>query len=205
MAKRDLLRAFDEIQFGADRTLNLRDSLPSAADARFRAAAWLRHRQSLSRDEVLIVTGRGKGSQDGVPVVKQEILALLYTLRRQGVVKSWREHNPGSIVVEPASMGDLLSAPRRHRDSKKRAADGTPDARELFAGLSSETKKLLRRLAESTLADLGVGHDEGLVESEMTRKVSLLVPGLPDGGDREEALRAVIIRAIEELDTRHYE
>lgn len=202
--KADLLRAFDEIQFSAERTLNLRDSLPTGADARYRAESWLRQRQAQSRDEVLIVTGRGKGSVNGIAVVKEEILLLLYDLRRKGVVKSWREHTQGAIVVEPAGMSELLSAPRRHRDSKREKPTVNPAMHpaNVFSGLSSETTKLLRQLADGSLAELGIQDTEGLVESEMTRKLSLLVRSLPENGDREGALRNVIIRAIEELHVR---
>ena len=35
-------KAFDEAEFGAKNSLNLRDSLPTAADATFRAESWLR-------------------------------------------------------------------------------------------------------------------------------------------------------------------
>jgi hypothetical protein len=198
----DLLSAFDELEFGPDRTLNLRDSMPTGADAKFRADAWLRQRHSLSREPVLIITGRGKGSADGVPVVKEAVVGLLHTLRRQGVVKSWHEHSQGAIVVDMASMTDLLTAPARHRDAKRAKLDAPapPAHATQFAGLEPETVKLLKRLAERTIDDLGVRDPEGLVESEMNHKLSKLVRGLPETGNREEALRAVIIRAIEELD-----
>lgn len=206
VGKTELLRAFDEIQFGPGRTLNLRDSFPTGPDAKFRADAWLRQRHSLSGDPVLIVTGRGKGSADGVPVVKMAVLALLHTLRRQGVVRSWQEHSQGSIVVEMATMTDLLTAPARHRDSKrakKQPSSAVADS-PAFSGLEPETVKLLRRLAERTIDDLGVRDAESLVQSEMTHKLSMLVRGLPETGDRESALRAAISRAIEELDARKY-
>ncbi len=158
----------------------------------------------MSLEEVLIVTGRGKGSPNGIPVIKEEILALLHALRRQGVVKSWREHSEGAIVVEPASMGELLSSPRRHRDSKREKSTQGPAIlpSPVFGGISRETEKLLRQLAEGSLTELGIRDTTGLVEAEMTRKLSLLVRGLPETGDREAALRAVIIRAIEELNVR---
>lgn len=202
--KPGLLRAFDEIEFGPERTLNLRDSMPTGAEARFRAESWLRQRQATSREDVLIVTGRGKGSTDGVAVVKDEILALLHTLRRLGVVKSWHEHSQGAIVVEPASMNDLLSAPRRHRDSQreKREPNSPMHPTTVFAGISRETEKLLRQLADGSLRELGIQDTTGLIESEMTRKLSILVRGLPESGDRESALHAVILRAIEELHVR---
>lgn len=199
------MRAFDEIEFGADRTLNLRDSFPTGADAKFRANAWLRQRHSLSSDPVLIVTGRGKGSVDGIPVVKQEVVALLHTLRRQGVVKSWQEQTEGALIVELGSMTDLLSAPKRHRDSKREKQRGQiKETNSSFSGLEPETSALLRRLAELTIADLGVRNAGDLVEFEMAQKLSILVRGIPETGDRESDLRAVIIRAIEELDARKY-
>ena len=54
-----LRQAFDEVRFGADRTLNLRESLPSAAEATTRAEAWLRQQQVQQSGEVLVITGRG--------------------------------------------------------------------------------------------------------------------------------------------------
>lgn len=205
MGKTEFLRALDEINFGPDRTLNLRDSFVTGADARFRADAWLRQRHSLSSDPVLVVTGRGKGSTDGIPVIKQEVLALLHVLRRQGIVKEWHEQTQGAVVVELGSMSDLLTAPRRHRDSKReKAAPKQPEHSMAFSGLEPETRVLLRRLAERTIADLGVRNADDLVESEMTEKLSVLVRGIPETGDRESALRAVIIRAIEELDAKKY-
>ncbi|MGH7709758.1 MAG: hypothetical protein ACREOG_00650, partial [Gemmatimonadaceae bacterium] len=57
-----LYRAFDEAQFGEARTLNLRDGLPSGADAAARADAWLRLKQVEGVREVLVITGRGANS-----------------------------------------------------------------------------------------------------------------------------------------------
>lgn len=202
MTKAELLRAFDEVQFGPDRTLNIRDSLPSAVEARQRADSWLRQRQVSSREEVLIVTGSGKGSPDGVPVIKREIILLLHSLRRQGVVKDWREHTTGSFVVQPAKMTELFSALPRHRDARNRRPGKNPPAEPtlILDGLEKETVKLLRLLAERSLDDLGVKDRTGLVESEMARQLSALTPGLPSVGDRDAALQSVIIRATEELD-----
>ncbi len=68
-----VLSALDEARFGMQRTLNLRESLPTVADAVARAEAWLRERQVTITGEVLIVTGRGKGSPGGVSVVREAI------------------------------------------------------------------------------------------------------------------------------------
>src|SRR6476620_7777799 len=109
-------RAFDEADFGSKNSLNLRDSLPSAADAAFRTEAWLRERQVSGAKEVLIITGRGNQSPDGVSVVGVSVLTLLPALHRRGVVSEWREHSPGSLVVRLYPISTLLNSPRRKRD-----------------------------------------------------------------------------------------
>jgi hypothetical protein len=48
-----LWQSFDEANFGTDRTLNLRESLPSAIEARARAEAWLRMKQVMQRTKSL--------------------------------------------------------------------------------------------------------------------------------------------------------
>jgi len=93
------VRAFDELRFGAQRTLNLRDGLPTAQEAVRRADAWLREQQVRGAEEVLIVTGRGTHSIGGVPVVRPAIEKLLFQLRRRGVIASHQEHNPGALAV----------------------------------------------------------------------------------------------------------
>lgn len=164
---------------------------------------WLRQRHALASEPVLIVTGRGKGSPDGIPVIKESVIAVLHRLRRQGVVRSWREQTEGALVVELGSMNDMLTAPPRHRDSKReKKQPNSPSSSPYFSGLQPETVALLRRLAERAIFDLGIRDAEGLVEPEMAQKLSVLVRGLPETGDREAALRAVIIRAIEELDAK---
>src|SRR2546423_12132999 len=92
-------KAFDEAQFGAKNSLNLRDSLPSAADASYRIEAWLRERQGSGAKEVLIITGRGNQRPGGVAVECNAKLILLPTLRRRGEGNDWREHSPGSPTV----------------------------------------------------------------------------------------------------------
>src|SRR5690348_18303996 len=81
-----LHHAFDEARFGAERTLNLRASLPSPYHAVKRAEAWLRERQVARAGEVLVITGRGNQSFDNVSVVREAIVKLLASLRRRGVV-----------------------------------------------------------------------------------------------------------------------
>lgn len=155
-----LWQAFDEATFGQDRTLNLRESLPSAVEARVRAESWLRMRQVMKPGEVLVITGRGNQSLNGVGVVREAIMALLPSLRRRGVVTSWREHTPGSIVVTLAPVTTLLGAPKRNReresDSRQRGA-GTPES---LTALEPETLSLLRRLAIRTIESLGVAECE---------------------------------------------
>ena len=56
-----LRQAFDEVRFGALRTLNLRLSMPTAHEAAARVEQWLRQHQVQQSGEVLVITGRGNG------------------------------------------------------------------------------------------------------------------------------------------------
>src|ERR671921_2398468 len=93
-----LQRAFDEVRFGAARTLNLRESLPTGAEAARRVEAWLRQHQVQRSGELLVITGRGNNSESGVSVVREATLRVFHELRRKGVVEGFAEHTPGSFV-----------------------------------------------------------------------------------------------------------
>jgi hypothetical protein len=193
-----LREAFDEATFGPDKTLNLRESLPSGIEARSRAESWLRAKQVSGGGDVLIVTGRGNQSPGGVGIVRENVLALLPFLRRRGVVESWREHTAGSVVVTLASVTQLLTAPSRKRDSQAdRPLPVTPDN---LAALDGETLRLLRLLATRTIESLGISHGEQFLEEEMRRAFEMLSATLPLSADREGMLRRAIEAAIEELD-----
>ncbi len=188
-------KAFDEIRFGPLRTLNLRESLPTGAEARARADSWIRTKQVERAREVLIITGRGKGSEDGVSVVREAILALFPSLRRRNVITSWEEHTAGSFVVTLAPMSAMFEAPKR-----KREPTVSLPVPESLSALSPETLKLLRELAIASLMLLGVHDAERFIESEMTTKFSQLTAALSGAEDPETELRAAIQRALEELD-----
>jgi hypothetical protein len=190
-------KAFDEAEFGAKNILNLRESLPTAADARFRAEAWLRERQVSRANEVLLITGRGNQSPGGVSVVRAAIVALLPALRRRGVVIEWREHTPGSFVVKLGSISSLLDAPRRKRD---RALVAKPADPRSLAELETSTLSLLRRLAVRSLESLGVRNPEKFVDAEMLSKFNSLAGGVAPGLEGEARLRAAISTALDQLD-----
>jgi hypothetical protein len=190
-------KAFDEAEFGTKNILNLRESLPSAADARYRAEAWLRERQVSRSSEVLLITGRGNRSPGGVSAVRAAIVALLPALRRRGVVTEWREHTPGSFVVKLGSISALLDAPKRKTD---RALVATPADPRSLAELESSTLSLLRRLAVRSLESLGVQRPENFVEAEMLSKFNLLAGGVAPGVEGEARLRAAISAALDQLD-----
>jgi hypothetical protein len=191
-------KAFDEAQFGGKNSLNLRDSLPSAADASYRTEAWLRERQVSGAKEVLIITGRGNQSPGGVSVVRAAILKMLPGLRRRGVVTDWREHSPGSLVVTLEPISALLNAPRRKRD-RDSAQQAAIDPQTLNA-LDSATLKLLRLLAIRSLESLGVRDSEKFVEAEMLAKFNSLAASIPSGEGSEARLRKAITAALEQLD-----
>jgi hypothetical protein len=190
-------KAFDEANFGQKNTLNLRESLPTAADARSRVEAWLRECQVSRASEVLVITGRGNQSPDGISPVREAILALLPSLRRRGVVSEWREHSPGSFVVKLASIWSLLEAPRRKRDRKSSPIAPNPKSLE---ELESSTLSLLRRLAVRSIESLGVRDPEKFIEAEMVSKFNSLAGGITPGPEGEARLRGAIAAAIEQLD-----
>jgi hypothetical protein len=188
-------KAFDEIRFGPARTLNLRESLPTADEARVRADNWIRSKQVERAGELLIITGRGNGSEGGIAVVRQTILALFPSLRRRNVITKWEEHTAGSFVVTLAPMSAMFEAPRRRRE--KTIHLPIPES---LSALQPETLNLLRQLAEGSLMLLGVLNSERFVESEMTTKFSKLTAALPGVEDPEVELRAAIQHALNELD-----
>jgi hypothetical protein len=190
-------KAFDEAEFGPKNILNLRESLPTAADARFRAEAWLRERQVSRANEVLLITGRGNQSPGGISAVRAAIVALLPALRRRGVVIEWREHTPGSFVVKLGSISSLLDAPKRKRD---RALVAKPADPRSLAELESSTLSLLRRLAIRSLESLGVRYTDKYVDAEMLSKFNSLAGGVAPGVEGEARLREAISTALDQLD-----
>jgi hypothetical protein len=190
-------KALDEAEFGPKNILNLRESLPTAADARFRAEAWLRERQVSRANEVLLITGRGNQSPGGISAVRAAIVALLPALRRRGIVIEWREHTPGSFVVKLGSISSLLDAPKRKRD---RALVAKPADPRSLAELESSTLLLLRRLAVRSLESLGVRQPEKFVDAEMLSKFNSLAGGVAPGVEGEARLREAISTALEQLD-----
>ncbi|HEY7897253.1 MAG TPA: hypothetical protein VIC03_02475 [Gemmatimonadaceae bacterium] len=188
-------KAFDEIRFGPSRTLNLRESLPTADEARARADSWIRGKQVERAGELLIITGRGRGSEGGVPVVRQAIVALFPSLRRRNIITKWEEHTAGSFIVTLAPMSAMFEAPKRRREPNL-----TPPIPESLSALSPETLKLLRDLAVASLMMLGVHDSERFIESEMTSKFSKLTAAVSGADDPEMELRAAIRHALDELD-----
>lgn len=173
----------------------MRESLPSAAEARARTEVWLRARQVTKTEEVLIITGRGNGSAGGIGVIRREITEMMPSLRRRGIVESWREHSPGSMVVKLAPLSVLLSSGKRRRDNKSRE---TSETARVVTGLAPETMRLLRELAIQNLGLLGVEDTEAFVADEMARTFSALTGALPDGEEREARLQLSIRNAIAE-------
>ena len=194
---RPIEQAFDEVRYGAERTLNLRAHLPPRGEAVARAEAWLRERQVTGGGEVLVITGRGNASVDNVSVVREGVLQLLASLRRRNVIAGYREHTAGSFVVELAPISALFEAPRRRRE---RTVPAAPDPRAL-KGLDEETRRHLRTLAVTVLQHLGVhSPTRRIVEDEMLRQFTALAASVPEGPDREALLQQAIARALEEND-----
>ena len=191
-------QALDEARFGSARTLNLRATLPSVREAITRTEAWLRQRQVDNAGEVLIITGRGRGSPDGVSPVREAVEKLLGSLRRRGVVAQHREHTPGSFIVTLAPTSALWESPTRRREGRRTPPPADPPS---LLALDPETRDLLRALATRSLENLGIRDVASHLESEMLKQFGALAAGVQaSAADRDARLRAAIRRAIEEYD-----
>ncbi|MFL5562362.1 MAG: Smr/MutS family protein [Gemmatimonadaceae bacterium] len=193
----ELKHAFDEARFGADRTLNLRSMLPTAAEAARRTNAWLRERQASGVSEVLIISGRGNGSEGGYSVVREAVARTLRQLKRQGVVDTSDEHSPGSFVARLAPMRRLLEGARRTTPARTDVPGSAA-----VNGLDPETAALLRALAERALDALGVRQTEAFLDREMATQFAALLRGVPPGDGRDERLREVMRRTLDDDDDR---
>ena len=172
--------------------------MPTGREAEARADAWLRERQASVGGEVLVITGRGRGSIDGVAVVRGAVERRLARLRRLGVVAAVREHTPGSFVVELAPLSELLASTRRKKDPPPpRPADRTT-----LGALEPATRKALRALAARELELLGAPRTDALIADEMARQFSRLARSLGAGANRESRLRDAIASLLSELSER---
>lgn len=191
-------QAFDELRFGARRTLNLRAQLPTVSQASAQCERWLRLQQVDGATEVLVITGRGLRSVGGVSPVRESIAALLPSLRRRNVITSFQEHSPGSFVVTLAPVRALFEAPKRRREKPAVALRPTVPA---LAALEPDTLALLVELAYLQLMSLGVRTPNAtIVEDEMLRQFSALSPAVGESGDAEARLQQALVRALEEHD-----
>jgi hypothetical protein len=189
-------RAFDELRFGATRTLNLRALQPTALQARTLAEQWLREQQVLGADEALVITGRGNNSLDGYSPVRETVVQLLPSLRRRNVIAGYEEHTPGSFVVRFAPVRALFETPKRRRE--KPVAVPRPPS---LTGLDEETLRQLREVAMLSLAALGLmSPTRTQLEDEMLRQFTALSAALPEGTDREALLQQALLRAAEEYE-----
>lgn len=192
-----LQQAFDEVRFGAARTLNLRTSLPTGGEAATRLERWLRQHQVQRSGEVLVITGRGNNSEAGIAVVREASIRVLHELRRKGVVDAFAEHTPGSFVVTLAPMKAMLDAASRRREQTPLPPPAAPPTLE---ALSDETRQMLRALADRSLDALGVRDRAPFMEGEMLRLFGSLAATVTEGPDRERRLRAAIRSAMSDYD-----
>jgi hypothetical protein len=192
-----LQRAFDEVRFGAARTLNLRESLPTGAEAARRLESWLRQQQVEKSAELLVITGRGNNSETGIAVVREAAIRVFHELRRRGVVDAFVEHTPGSFVVTVAPISAMVDAAKRRPEQAEVPEAATAPT---LAALGAQTRQELRVLAERSLDALGVRERGPFVETEMLRLFGNLAPSTGSASERESQLRLAIQRAMAELD-----
>lgn len=190
-----LQQAFDEARFGASRTLNLREMLPTPDQAAQRADSWLRQQQVDRADEVLIITGRGNNSDLGVSVVREAVIRLLHALKRRGVVASHEEHTAGSFVVKLAPVSALWESPKRNAGRGVAAPPRTPPS---LDELDDETRRLLRNLAERALEGLGIQDTANFLQGEMLKQFSAIAQSVGDAPGREDRLRRAVRAALDQ-------
>jgi hypothetical protein len=193
-----LQQAFDEVRFGAARTLNLRESLPTGAEAARRVDAWLRQHQVQQSGELLVITGRGNNSESGVSVVRERTLQVFHELRRKGVLQDFAEHTPGSFVVTLAPLQAMLDA--RRKGGGEPPQPPAPPSPPTLSALDDSTREQLRVLAERSLDALGVRERGPFVETEMLRLFGELAASAGVGPGREARLRDAIQRMLAEVD-----
>jgi hypothetical protein len=190
-----LRQAFDEVRFGPQRTLNLRESLPTPEDAAARTEAWLRQRQVDRAEDVLIITGRGNQSDGGVSPVRDAVVRLLHVLKRRGVITGHQEHTPGSFVVTPAPLSALWESPRRNRGRGIAPAPATPPS---LGDLDEDTRVMLRNLAERAVEGRGLKDTAPFLQGEMLRQFGAIAATVGDAPGREDRLRAAIRAALDQ-------
>ena len=190
-------RAFDELRFGAARTLNLRDGLPTVSQAETRVEAWLRRQQADGAGDVLVITGRGVRSLDGVGKVREAVLRRCTRLKRLNVVTSVCEHGPGALVVTVAPLRALVDAPRL-RTGRTMTVPITDPAE--LAALPDDVRRMLREIATQTILRLGVSApSDEMISDEMRTQFGVIAPTVVHDPDQIEALRRVGARLLREL------
>lgn len=186
--------AFDRVRFGESARLDLHPLRPTAPQAAARVRAWVLERQVMGLAEVLVITGRGKHSDGGVSAVRTAVHRTLTRLIREGVVATVAEQTPGSVVVTLAPLARRFDAVARRRDP---TPPPRPPVRRL-EGLPDDLIEALEALAAARLEHLGVSAPTaGQVVDEMGHLFSRLVGAQAPS---EDALRAAILRARDELD-----
>jgi len=141
--------------------------------------------------DVLVITGRGRSSANGIAVVRPAVEKRLSRLRRQGVVTHVQEHTAGSFIVTLAPVRALLGATNRRKDPP--APDALPAA---LSALPAATRALLRDLAARSLDALGAPRTDALVNDEMLHQFSRLARAIEPGPNRDERLKAAIRAAL---------
>lgn len=187
--------SFERARFGPLRTLNVRASRLTRQESAARVEAWLRSKQVELTGDVIVITGRGAGSIDGIPVIKDATQLVLNRLRRLGVIESYGEDTPGSFVVSLAPLRSLLEAPARRRNPTTTEVRRTPS----IHGLKPATRDRLRYLASRAIDALGVKDpSESVVEGEMARQFSMIVRTAPTGVDADKWVDGAVAKALRE-------
>jgi len=187
--------SLERVLFGPLRTLNVRASRLTGQESAARVESWLRSKQVELTGEVLVITGRGAGSLEGIPVVKEATQRVLDRLRRLGVITSYGEDTPGSFIATLAPLRSLLEAPARRKTPAPASSRRTPS----ILGIKPETRERLRYLATRAIEALGVkAASEEQLASEMARQFSVIARTAPSGVDADKWIDGAITKALNE-------
>ena len=129
--------------------------------------------------------------------MREAVIRLLHALKRRGVLKGHEEHTPGSFVVSLADVSALWESPARNRGRGVAAPPATPPS---LDELDSETRTMLRHLAERALEGLGVKDTAAFLQGEMLKQFGAIAATLGDTPGRDERLREAIRVALDQYE-----
>jgi hypothetical protein len=114
------------------------------------------------------------------------------------VIAAHREHSPGSFVVELAPVSSLWESPKRNRG--RGVVASPPPTPPSLESLDSDTRTMLRHLAERALEGLGVQDTSAFVHGEMLKQFSAIAATIGDAPGRDERFKRAVRAALDQYE-----